>query len=182
MLLRLVVSGVTALPPHAIGIVERHSDGPALVLPNSQSLQLYFSLSHSRNWVACALSSSGALGVDIEVNDPTRDFTALSDLAFHPEEHSWLLSQSEAARRSAFYQLWCTREALYKLMSNLGRDRALSPPVCADGALAVAGASWHCYILPHSALTVAVCSDRPLSALNKVELPRLTRADWLALG
>jgi 4'-phosphopantetheinyl transferase len=181
MLLRVVVYGVTALPPHAIGIVERDADGPALVLPDSQSLHLHFSLSHSRNWVACVLSSSGTLGVDIEVNDATRKVTSISYLAFHPEEHSWLLSQPDAARRSAFYQLWCTREALYKLMSNLGRDRVLSPLVGADGALAVQGQSWHCYILPHSVLTVAVCSERPLSALQKVELPTLTRADWLAL-
>lgn len=182
ILLRLVVSSATALPPRAIGIVERDRDGPALVLPDSQSLRLHFSLSHSRNWVACVLSSSGRLGVDIEVKEATRDFTSISYLAFHPEEQSWLLSQPDAARRSAFYQLWCAREALYKLMTNLGRERALSPLVGADGALAMQGPNWHCYSLPHSALIVAVCCDRPLSALDKVELPTLTRADWLALG
>ncbi len=180
MLLRLVVSSVTALPAHAIAIVERDSDGPVLVLPDSRSLQLKFSLSHSRNWIACVLSSNGTLGVDIELQDATRDVIPISYLAFHPEEHSWLLSQPDAARRSAFYQLWCTREALYKLMSNLGREEVLSPLVRSDGAFATQGPSWHRYILLHSALLIAVCSDQPLSALHTVELPRLTRADWLA--
>jgi 4'-phosphopantetheinyl transferase len=182
MLLRLVVSSLTALPPAAIGVVEQDGDGPELVLPDSQSFQPGFSLSHSGNWVACVLSSSVTLGVDIEVNDATRDVTPISHLAFHPEEHVWLLSQPDAARASAFYQLWCAREALYKLMSNLGRETVLSPLIGANGALATQGPGWHRYNLTHSALIVAVCSDRPLSALSKVELPRLTRADWLALG
>jgi 4'-phosphopantetheinyl transferase len=180
MLLRFAVSRLLFLPPDTLGVVERDGNAPRLVLPDSQNSQAGFSLSHSRNWVACLLSSSGTLGVDIEVNNATRNFTPLSDLAFQPEEHSWMLSQPEASRQSAFYQLWCTREALYKLMSNSGRDRIIAPLVGADGALAVQGPGWHSYILPHSALTVAVCSERPLSALNKIELPRLTSADWLA--
>jgi 4'-phosphopantetheinyl transferase len=180
MLLRFAVSRLLTLPPDTLGVVERTGNAPQLVIPDSQGWQPSFSLSHSREWVACVLSSSGTLGVDIEVKDATRDVTSISYLAFHPEEHGWLLSQPAAARRLAFYQLWCTREALYKLMSNLGRERVLSPLVDADGTLAVQGVNWHCYTLSHSALIVAVCSDRPLFPLNKVELPRLTRADWLA--
>ena len=114
------------------------------------------------------------------MNDPTRDILGISQLAFHPKEHGWLLSQPEAARLSAFYHLWCTREALYKLMSNLGHETVLSPLVDANGVFASRGPGWHRYTLPHSALMVAVCSDQPLSALYKVELPRLTPADWLA--
>ena len=178
MLVRLVVSRVTALPPYAVGIVERDSAGPALVLPDSHSCQLSFSLSHSRNWVACALSTSSTLGVDIEVKNATRDVSSISDLAFDPEEHRWLLSLPDTARQSAFYQLWCTREALYKLMSNLGRDGVLCPVVSSDGVFATQGPGWHRYILPHSSLVMAVCSDRPLSALYTVKLPRLTRKDW----
>jgi 4'-phosphopantetheinyl transferase len=182
MLLRFGISSLLSLPPDALGVVERDSDAPQLLLPNAQSMQPAFSISHRRDWVACVLSSTGTLGVDIEVSDPSRDILSMSHLAFHPEEHIWLLSQPDAVRRSAFYHLWCTREALYKLMSNLGHERVLSPLVGADGAFAIQGPNWHRYTLPHSALIVAVCSDRPLSALYKVELPSLTREDWLALG
>jgi 4'-phosphopantetheinyl transferase len=178
MLLRFAVSNLLFLPPDALGVVERTGNSPQLVLPDLESLQPNFSLSHSREWVACVVSFSIHLGVDIEVNDPTRNVLDISEFVFHPNEHRWLLPQVEAARLLAFYQLWCTREALYKLMSNLGHETVLSPLVGANGAFASQGPGWHRYTLPHSALIGAVCSDRPLSALYKVELPRFTRADW----
>jgi 4'-phosphopantetheinyl transferase len=180
MLLRLAVSRLMSLPPDVLAVIERTGSAPELVLPGSRSLGGYFSLSHSRNWVACVVGSNVTLGVDIEVNDPSRDVLGISQLGFHPNEHRWLLSQVDSARLSAFYHLWCTREALYKLTSSLGRQVALSPLVKADGVFALEGPDWHRYTLPHSFLMVAVCSDRPLSTLHKVELPRLTRADWSA--
>jgi hypothetical protein len=65
-------------------------------------------------------------------------------------------------------------------MSVLGRQAVLSPLVGVDGTLASQGANWHRYTLRHSALTVAICSDQPLSALYKIEPTELTRVDWLA--
>jgi 4'-phosphopantetheinyl transferase len=180
MLLRFAVSNLITLPVDAFAIIERESNAPQLVLPNACYMRPAFSISHSRDWVACVLSSSGTLGVDIEVNDPTRDILGMSHLAFHPEEHIWLLSRSDPVRLSAFYQLWCTREALYKLMSSLGRQTVLSPLVGVDGTFASHGPNWHRYTLSHSALIVAICSDQPLSALSKIEVKELTRADWLA--
>jgi 4'-phosphopantetheinyl transferase len=120
------------------------------------------------------------LGLDIEVNDSTRDFVGMSRLVFHPDEHRWLLSQVESARLSAFYHLWCAREALYKLMSALGRETVLLPLLAADNTFTSQGASWYCYSLKHFGLTVAICSDQPLSALRRIEIAGLSRADWLA--
>jgi len=175
MLLRFAVSRLMSLPPDVLGVIERDRDGPDLVLPDSQSLRASFSLSHSREWVACVVSSSVSLGLDIEVKDATRDVLSISQLVFHPDEHRWLLPQIDSARLSAFYNLWCTREALYKLMSSLGRQTLLSPLVGVDGAFASQGPNWHGYTLPHSALIVAVCSDQPLSELYKIELAGTNR-------
>ena len=180
MMLRFAVSRLMSLPPYVLGVVERTGGAPELVLPDSQSLLASFSLSHSRDWVACVVGPNVTLGVDIEVNDPTRDVLGISQLVFHPDEHRWLLPQIDSARLSAFYHLWCTREALYKLMSSLGRQTVLSPLVGVDGAFASQGPNWHRYTPPHSTLTVAVCSDQPLSTLYKIELTGLTRVDWLA--
>jgi len=180
MLLRFAVSRLMSLPPDVLGVVEQTGNAPQRVLPDSQSLRASFSLSHSREWVACVVSFSVNLGVDIEVKDPTRDVLGISQLVFDPNEHRWLLPQIDSARLSAFYHLWCTREALYKLTSSLGRQTVLSPLVGADGTLAWQGANWHRYTLRHSALTVAICSDQPLSALYKIEPTELTRVDWLA--
>jgi 4'-phosphopantetheinyl transferase len=182
MLLRFAVSRLLSLPPDSLGVIERDGNAPRLVLPDSQSAQPSFSLSHSGNWVACAVSCSVNLGVDIELNDSTRNVLEVSHMAFHANECLWLLQQSEAARLSAFYQLWCTREALYKLMCALGRELVLLPLVGVDGTLALHGPGWYGYTLAHFGLTIAVCSDQSSSALQKMELAGLSRADWLALG
>lgn len=180
MLLRFAVSNLISIPLDALAVIERESNAPQLVLPNECYLQPAFSISHSRDWVACVVSSNAYLGLDIEVESPGRDIISISQSAFHPKDHDWLLSQPETVRLSAFYQLWCTREALYKLMSSLGRQTVLSPLVGMDGTFASHGPNWHRYTLSHSALIVAICSDQPLSALSKIEVKELTRADWLA--
>jgi phosphopantetheinyl transferase len=118
------------------------------------------------------------LGIDIEVNDATRDVLGISDFIFHPNEHRWLLSRNEAGRLSAFYQLWCTREALYKLSTHSGHEQVLSPLVDAHGGFASGGPGWYRYTVPHSFLTVAICTDRPLVEIHKIELTGLSRASW----
>ncbi len=182
MLLRFVVSSLLSLPPDVLGVVERVRNAPQLVLPDAKSAPASFSLAHSAEWVACAISANAILGIDIECNDSRRNILAVSQMAFHAKEHFWLLRQSEAARLSAFYQLWCAREALYKLMSALGRDSGALSLVSAEGVLTSQGDGWCCYRLAHLNLTIALCGDRPLSALRKIELKGLGRADWLALG
>jgi 4'-phosphopantetheinyl transferase len=180
MLLRFAVSNLISIPLDAVAIIERESNAPQLVLSNLSYLQPAFSISHSRDWVACAVSSNASLGVDIEVESSARDIIGISQLAFHPKDHGWLLRQRETARLSSFYHLWCTREALYKLMCSLGRQIVLSPLVGVDGAFVSQAPNWHRYTLSHSALIVAICSDQPLSALSKIEVKELSRADWLA--
>ena len=180
MLLRFTVSNLLSLRQDALGVVERSGCPPLLVLPDSRSLQPSFSLSHSREWVACVVSFRIHLGIDIEVNDPTRDVLGISEFIFHPNEHRWLLPLNEAARLSAFNQLWCTKEALHKLSTNSGHEKVLSPLVDANGVFASEGPGWYRYTVPHSFLTVAVCTDRPLIEIHKIELTGLSPANWLA--
>ena len=180
MLLRFAVAALTRLSPDALGVVERPGNAPELMLPDGQCLIPYFSLAHSRDWVGCVVSSDARLGLDIEVNDPNRDVAAIGEFALHPNEQRWLLRQPQPERRSAFYQLWSTREALYKLASGLDCGIEASSLVAANDQLASQGCRWHRYTLPHHGLTVVVCSDRPLPTLREVELTGLTRSDWLA--
>lgn len=179
ILLRFAVSNLRSLPPSALDVIERPGKAPQFLHSDSQNFRLGFSLSHSRQWVACVVGSNVSLGMDIEVNDPARDILGISQAVFHPNEHRWLLSQVDSARVSAFYQLWSTREALYKLMSPLGHETVVSSLVGFNGSIATQGPKWHRYTLPHSALMLAICSDRPLSSLCKIELPRMARIDWL---
>lgn len=180
MLVRFAVGNLTAVPADDIEVVERPGYAPRIVLPYAQQLAPSSSISHSRDWVACAVSLEATLGIDIEVNDPGRDIVGLSQLAFQQDEQLWLSRQPDTARLPAFYQLWSTREALYKLMSSLGRGPTLSLLNGMNGELAQQDCDWHCYAATHSNLTIVVCTDRALSDLRQVELTGHTLADGLA--
>jgi len=179
VLLRLAISELTGLPSNSIGVLERFDKVPQLIFPKSEC-SASFSLSHSRNWIACVVSADALVGIDIEVKDPSRAFAASSQLVFHPSDHLWLLRQSEAIRVSAFYQMWSTREALLKLESGSGRENACRPLVGVEGNIASQGCGWFGYPLSQADFTLVVCSDRPLLELRKIELTGLCRADWLS--
>jgi 4'-phosphopantetheinyl transferase len=181
MLLRAAVAGLMDLPLDAVGVVERPTNAPRLVLSGRQGSP-GFSLSHRRNWIACVVSADAALGLDIEVQEPIRDINGISELAFHPSDHHWLLRQPEVRRLPAFYDLWCSREALYKLMSGTGQETRLPPLADGDDTIASQGSGWYRYSLPRSGLTIVICSERPLFALRTVELNGFAGRNWLAAG
>ncbi|HEX7226927.1 MAG TPA: 4'-phosphopantetheinyl transferase superfamily protein [Candidatus Binatia bacterium] len=178
MLLRLAVSKMMNVPVHEITVRDRVGSAPELVVADGQFSPPNFSISHTRNWVGCALSTDVMLGFDIEVNDRNRDIAALSEAAFQRNEQLWLTRQPDNSRIAGFYQLWSTREALYKLMSSLGREMPSSclsrPPDQVDSQ------GWHRRTVMHDRLTGIVCSDKSISKLETVVLAGLTPADFLA--
>jgi 4'-phosphopantetheinyl transferase len=178
MLLRVAASKMMNVPVHEITVRDRVESAPELFVADGQFSPPNFSISHSGNWVGCALSTEVMLGFDIEVNNPDRDIVALSEAAFQPDEQLWLIRQPDVDRIAAFYQLWSTREALYKLMSRLGREMPSS-------SLASAGdhddsQGWHRRAVMHNRLTAVVCSAEPITQLEKVDLAGLTPADLLS--
>jgi len=181
ILLRFAVARLTHLAFDAISVMERKNNAPLLILPDAFSaattIQPSISLSHSRGWVACAVSADTPLGLDIEMRDPSRDLMALSQTAFSAMEHGWLSQQSEASRVAEFYMLWSSKEALYKLMSNT--DNASTQPelVCAGGKL-TSGVNWHLKELPHPQLSVSLCSLYPLTAPLLIELNGGSPVAW----
>lgn len=170
MLLRYAVSNLTGLPAGMIGIVERRGNAPRLVLPGLQRSHPHFSISHSGDWVACLVSRNAAVGLDIEVQDPARDIDAISEAAFLPDERLWLSSSSRAERLESFYDLWCQKEALHKLLCNLSEDR--------NGALDQESLCWHRYSLNFSGVCVVALSDRPLITIREKLFTQFTR--WSA--
>jgi 4'-phosphopantetheinyl transferase len=179
MLLRLAVSKMMNVPVHDITVIDRVGSAPKLFFADGQSSPPNFSISHSANWVGCALSTDVMLGFDLEINHPDRDIVALSQAAFEPDEQLWLMQQPDADRIAAFYRLWSTREALYKLMSSLGREMPSSSlkkrSLDHDDSQ-----SWHHRAVVHDRLTGVVCSDKSISRLLKVVLAELTSAELLA--
>lgn len=138
-LLRQCISQIHHIKPKEIRLIEQSGNAPQLTLPNN--LHLNFSLSHTGEWVACAISINVAIGLDIEKIDPTRNVSALAERIFDKEENEWLSQQTASEKTRAFYQLWSTKEAQFKLGQ----------------------ASAQCIQLTHAAMTIALCCAKTLT-------------------
>jgi 4'-phosphopantetheinyl transferase len=150
MLLRHAVGALLGVPAATVGAFEQPGQAPRLRLADAARAIPFFSLSHSADWVACAVSADAPLGLDIEVMDAARDVRALAAAAFDAGQCESLAGLPDAARVPAFYRLWCEMEARHKL-GPLGPNAA---PVCVG--------------VPHESLSIALCSAAPLSAAPEV--------------
>jgi 4'-phosphopantetheinyl transferase len=112
-LLRLALARLFAVAPQAILLEERPGNAPLLAAPALPGVG--FSISHSGPWVACAASLHGAVGLDIECIDASRDVLALADQAFGRQALAELQALEGEARIAAFYKTWCLHEAAIKL-------------------------------------------------------------------
>jgi 4'-phosphopantetheinyl transferase len=151
-LLRQGLGRVLGVAPSEVVLEERPGQAPRLCGVGSGVAE--FSLSHSGPWIACAVSADTAVGVDIEAIDLRRDVLSLAQAAFSAEQCAWLSARPEADRARAFYELWSLAEARIKLNAE-PQDS---------------------YVLPHPALSIVLCSARPLRAA-----PLLTPASMLSL-
>lgn len=150
VLLRQAVGQLLGVPGHALAVLERVGQAPLLemagyVMPS-------FSLSHSGDWVACGVSASTALGLDIERIDGTRDIGALAAQAFDADQQAWLAARPESTRVHDFYQLWCRQEARFKLQAPVAYETALE----------------------HPAFAAVLCSAQPLAEAPQWQVATLT--------
>lgn len=105
---------------------------------------LSFSISHSRHWIACAVSGDTAVGLDIEVRDAGRDVLALAEHGFSSQQFEAIRRLAPDERLDGFYALWCAQEAQIKL----------------------GGQGRFCLQLDHPELAVALCSAHKLDRVN----------------
>jgi len=111
----LARAALRALLAHVTGVddwrINVGINGKPHVLTPTGIAGPYISLSHTQGLVACAVSETSSIGVDVEYWR-TRDFMALADYAYGPGE------REEVARdgMSAFYRIWTLREAMAKAM------------------------------------------------------------------
>ena len=77
-------------------------DGPAV------------SISHSANLVACAVTGSGEIGIDLEIPKRHRKTAEIARSYFSGEEVSWLATQPA----DRFYMLWVLKEACLKAIGD----------------------------------------------------------------
>jgi 4'-phosphopantetheinyl transferase len=137
-------------------------------------------ISHSGGWVACAVASSGQIGIDIEVYRPGRDIMGIAGLAFGDGERQ----DVEREGAAAFYRIWTLREALAKARGRGlveaadGIDRVEGSPAEGVRLRRIGGEEWWlAHATPVEGLTLALafrclvpCSDRSISWLDRCGL------------
>jgi 4'-phosphopantetheinyl transferase len=148
-LLRIAIGTLVDAAPESVELGGQAGRAPWLVAPDVPLPGL--SVSHSGRWVACAVSASTALGLDIEVKDADRDVDALSGHAFDAGTCERLAALPAGERREAFYRAWSEQEARIKL-----------------GVTALG-----CHALAHEELAVVVCSAQELAAPPSLQVVRL---------
>jgi len=90
--------------------LHRHPDGRPQLLLDGAPTALALSLSHSGEWLACAIADV-PVGIDVELPRRRRDLDALARFAFAPEEAERLRQLPEPERSATFHTLWTLREA-----------------------------------------------------------------------
>jgi 4'-phosphopantetheinyl transferase len=112
-LLRGMLTAATGQPPAAWRYDLGAFGKPHLAAPFAAS-GLRFSISHTRQVVACALARDHAVGVDVETISERSTGDAIAERFFAPDE-ARRLSQAPPDRRLAlFFRLWTLKEAFIK--------------------------------------------------------------------
>ena len=96
---------IDSLPPIIIGDNSR----PCFLQHNLPD----FNISHSKDWVAVAISLNGSVGIDIEVARQRKNYLNVAESIFADDEYQWILKQSDTL--AAFWQLWTLKESALKL-------------------------------------------------------------------
>jgi 4'-phosphopantetheinyl transferase len=109
-LLRAVLARYYPVPDNPWQILRGPYGAPHLAADGLTPPLPFVSLSHSGDLVACAVSSSAPVGIDIEQIRVDRPIMALAQAAFGPTEAAAV----EADGIDAFYRIWTLREALAK--------------------------------------------------------------------
>ncbi len=122
---RRVLSRYAAVAPPDWQFVLNEYGKPALA---GAALALDFNLSHSGDWLACAVTTGTPVGVDLEHCHSGRATMKVARRFFRPEEVVALQDCCEAQQRDRFYDFWTLKEAAVK-----ARGEALVPGLQARG-------------------------------------------------
>ncbi len=82
--------------------------------PSLQGAHFEFNVSHSKDIFLLGITSSQAIGVDVEYSDRAVDYLAISQRYFTRLEHQQLETCSLLDQPVLFYQLWTEKEAYLK--------------------------------------------------------------------
>ncbi len=102
---------------------QRNDDGKPL-LPEPFT-HWHFSLSHSRYWVAVALSNVGPVGIDVETRERGNNLSGIAQRFYSAAENNSLDNLNDAQWRQQFFAIWTLKEAHGKALGT-GLSKILS--------------------------------------------------------
>jgi 4'-phosphopantetheinyl transferase len=73
-----------------------------------------FNMSHSGDVVLIGVIRDRQIGVDVELTRPLRDFAAIAQKNFTPQEYALIKSHPAGAQHHAFFTSWTRKEAFIK--------------------------------------------------------------------
>ena len=116
-LLRLALSNAVPLvePSDWVFVTNRH--GRPFIAAPAIERRVYFSLSHTEGCVACAVSGSEAVGVDVEQIHERPSLLATAYNNFSPDEVDALRVLHPRDRVDRFFDYWTLKEAYLKARS-----------------------------------------------------------------
>jgi len=103
---------------------ETNDYGRPYVVEPAHCRDLRFNLSHTRGLVACAVTTDGDIGVDVEDISRTVDIGLLSPRVFSEQEQADLLHLGPERRKHRFFSYWTLKESYIK-----ARGMGLSLPL-----------------------------------------------------
>lgn len=177
---------IAAAPGSAFPGLTAPEQGPPgwLTGPEGEGVPLKLSLSHSGDWVACALSCV-RVGVDVQVSTRSRDVLALADLVCTPDERQWLTAREGQARQDGFHALWALKESGFKAWGLARMDQMGFTPqpmvsfasawtLLLEGAVVAVVVDAPCRLVVESEIpTVALPVPWYITTPEPVELPEL---------
>jgi 4'-phosphopantetheinyl transferase len=155
LLQRLAIAHCARIAPEAVGDL-RFSSEPGnrpVVLAPALAQAFFFSAANTRGMVACAVSATNNLGLDVE-EIKEKLAPELVDHCCTADERAELWSLPEEERRKAFFQLWTLKESYLKargiglqvsphLIGFTGSERSNLPTLHADPAMESHPEHWH---------------------------------------
>ncbi len=132
-MLRHILAAYLGAQPETLKFRRGPHGKPALA-PTSDSADLHFNLSHSRDTALLAVSLGREVGVDLEYRRPFEAATRLAQRFFTADEAAALKALPIEQQQEAFFRAWTRKEALLKAMGLGITGRLRSVEVDSSGA------------------------------------------------
>jgi len=165
----------------------KNAYGRPEIQPGCGQPSLRFNLSHTEGLVACAITRSAAVGIDVECITRSSDLQAIAEVSFAPEELTVLSQLPNHAWGQHFFRLWTLKEAYVK-----AQGKGLSMPLqqitfqfsqqatesihFATSTATKPFQNWQfawCNPTSKHSLTLAFCLDQPLPLETRWAIPRV---------